>query len=76
MDSQQLDPGCYFLDAASQTDSIVSSTTNLGSRMPWLARSPDLSPIQSFLFMIAELLTLHHMPVTTVDELWNHVEAA
>ncbi|GFV51125.1 hypothetical protein TNCV_4744021 [Trichonephila clavipes] len=57
------------LDAASQTE--ASSMMKNVRLLPWPARSPDLSPIES-----AKRLARHHIPVTTVDKLWYHVEAA
>ncbi|GFU38571.1 uncharacterized protein TNCV_4391181 [Trichonephila clavipes] len=44
--------------------------------LPWPASSPDLSPIENVWSTVAERLARHHMPVTTVDELWYRVEAA
>ncbi|GFV92174.1 transposable element Tcb2 transposase [Trichonephila clavipes] len=39
-------------------------------------RLPDLSSIENDWFMVAERLTGHHTPVTSVDELRHRVEAA
>ncbi|GFT03429.1 transposable element Tcb1 transposase [Trichonephila clavipes] len=44
--------------------------------LPWPARSSDLLPIVNVWFMVAERLADHHMSVTTIDELWQLVEAA
>lgn len=44
--------------------------------LPWPARSPDLSPIENVWSMVAERLARHHSQVSTVDELWQRVEAA
>ncbi|GFW83761.1 transposable element Tcb1 transposase [Trichonephila clavipes] len=38
--------------------------------LPWLAHSPDLSPVKKVWSMVAECLARHHTSVTTVDELW------
>ncbi|GFV28505.1 hypothetical protein TNCV_3984561 [Trichonephila clavipes] len=40
------------------------------------ARSPYLSPIENVWSMVAKRLTRHYTPITTVDELGHHVEAA
>ncbi|GFW76717.1 transposable element Tcb1 transposase [Trichonephila clavipes] len=42
----------------------------------WPARLPDLSPIENAWSMVAERLSHHHTPVTTVDELLYRVETA
>ncbi|GFW46783.1 hypothetical protein TNCV_2981391 [Trichonephila clavipes] len=42
----------------------------------WLARSTDVLPIENVWSMGAVRLTRHHTIVTTVAELWHHVEAA
>ncbi|GFV19695.1 transposable element Tcb1 transposase [Trichonephila clavipes] len=42
--------------------------------LPWPARSPYLSPIENICSMVAQRLTHHHTPVTTVDEKWYRVE--
>ncbi|GFS65329.1 hypothetical protein TNCV_2451521 [Trichonephila clavipes] len=42
----------------------------------WPVRSPDVSPMEMFWSMFAERLARHHIPVTTVDELYHRVEAA
>ncbi|GFX06461.1 hypothetical protein TNCV_3016951 [Trichonephila clavipes] len=42
---------------------------------PWPVRSSDLSPIENVWSMVAERLSRHHTPVTTVGELWHRVEA-
>ncbi|GFW68198.1 transposable element Tcb1 transposase [Trichonephila clavipes] len=44
--------------------------------LSWPACSPYLSPIKNIWSMVAESLARHLTPVTTVDELWYHVEAA
>ncbi|GFX53708.1 transposable element Tcb1 transposase [Trichonephila clavipes] len=42
----------------------------------WLARSPDLSPIENMLSMVDQRLTLITPPAATPDRLWQCVEAA
>ncbi|GFX59960.1 transposable element Tcb1 transposase [Trichonephila clavipes] len=42
--------------------------------LPWLARSPDLSPTENVCSMVAKRLGRHHMPVTKVDELCYRVK--
>ncbi|GFT55063.1 uncharacterized protein TNCV_2325651 [Trichonephila clavipes] len=54
---------------------IFLDTANV-QLLPWPAGSPDLSPIENIPSMVAERLTGHHTPVTTVDELWHRVEAS
>ncbi|GFU88185.1 transposable element Tcb1 transposase [Trichonephila clavipes] len=49
--------------------------TEIVQMLPWPARSQDLSPIDNFRFMVAKRLARHHTPVTTVDVLWDRVEA-
>ncbi|KFM62927.1 Transposable element Tcb1 transposase, partial [Stegodyphus mimosarum] len=44
--------------------------------LPWLARSPDLSPIENMWSMIAERLTQITSQAATPDQLWQRVEAA
>ncbi|GFY13710.1 transposable element Tcb1 transposase [Trichonephila clavipes] len=44
--------------------------------LPWLARSPDLSPIEIMCYMVAERLTQITLPAATPDKLWQRVEAA
>ncbi|GFT24698.1 transposable element Tcb1 transposase [Trichonephila clavipes] len=44
--------------------------------LPWLARSPDLLPIQNMWSMIAQRLTQITPPAATPDQLWQRVEAA
>ncbi|GFV52200.1 hypothetical protein TNCV_5071211 [Trichonephila clavipes] len=36
--------------------------------LTWPVRSPGLSPIENFWFMLAKRLVRHHTPVTAVDE--------
>ncbi|GFX95736.1 transposable element Tcb1 transposase [Trichonephila clavipes] len=43
--------------------------------LPW-ARSPDLSPIESMWYMVAQRLTQITPPAPTPDQLWQRVEAA
>ncbi|GFS72053.1 transposable element Tcb1 transposase [Trichonephila clavipes] len=42
----------------------------------WPARSPDLSPIENMLSMVAYRLTQITPPAATPDQLWQRVEAA
>ncbi|GFV66733.1 transposable element Tcb1 transposase [Trichonephila clavipes] len=42
----------------------------------WLARSPDLSPIENMRSMVAQRLTQITPPSATPDQLWHVVEAA
>ncbi|GFS52869.1 transposable element Tcb1 transposase [Trichonephila clavipes] len=44
--------------------------------LPWLARSPDLSPIENMWSMVAQRLTQITPPAATPDQLWQRVEAA
>ncbi|PRD27111.1 UNVERIFIED_CONTAM: hypothetical protein NCL1_36258 [Trichonephila clavipes] len=44
--------------------------------LPSPVRSPDISPTENVLSMVAERLARHHMRVTTVDEVWYRAEAA
>ncbi|GFU91723.1 transposable element Tcb1 transposase [Trichonephila clavipes] len=44
--------------------------------LPWPARSPDLSPIESMWSMDAQRLTQIKPPAATSDQLWQRVEAA
>ncbi|GFS95602.1 transposable element Tcb1 transposase [Trichonephila clavipes] len=44
--------------------------------LPWMARSPDLSPIENIWSMVAQRLTHITPSATTPDQLWQHVEAA
>ncbi|GFT04841.1 transposable element Tcb1 transposase [Trichonephila clavipes] len=44
--------------------------------LPWLARSPDLSPIENMWSMVAQRLTQITPPAATQDQLWQRVEAA
>ncbi|GFX96175.1 hypothetical protein TNCV_2290641 [Trichonephila clavipes] len=39
-------------------------------------RSPHLSPIEIVWCMVAERLTCHRTPASTIDDLWHCVEAA
>ncbi|GFV07353.1 transposable element Tcb1 transposase [Trichonephila clavipes] len=43
---------------------------------PWLARSPDLSPIENMWSMVAQRLTQITPPLATPDQLWQRMEAA
>ncbi|GFW17312.1 transposable element Tc1 transposase [Trichonephila clavipes] len=43
--------------------------------LPWPARSPDLSPMENMLFMVAQRLTQITPPAATPDQLWQRVEA-
>ena len=43
--------------------------------LPRPARSPDLSPIENIWSWVVERLSRHHLPATTIDELWHRVEA-
>ncbi|GFV52555.1 transposable element Tcb1 transposase [Trichonephila clavipes] len=42
----------------------------------WLARSPDLLPIENIWSMVAQQLTKITPPAATPDQLWQRVEAA
>ncbi|GFX97462.1 transposable element Tcb1 transposase [Trichonephila clavipes] len=44
--------------------------------LPWLARSPDLSPIENMWSMVAQRLTQITPSAATPDQLWQRVEAA
>ncbi|GFW18855.1 transposable element Tcb1 transposase [Trichonephila clavipes] len=44
--------------------------------LPWLARSPDISPIENMWSMVAQRLTQITTPAATPDQLWQRVEAA
>ncbi|GFY33603.1 transposable element Tcb1 transposase [Trichonephila clavipes] len=44
--------------------------------LSWPARSPDLSPIENMLSMVAQRLTQITLPAATPDQLWQRVEAA
>ncbi|GFX85288.1 transposable element Tcb1 transposase [Trichonephila clavipes] len=44
--------------------------------LPWLARSPDLTPIENTWSMVAQRLTQITLPAATPDQLWHRVEAA
>ncbi|GFX78155.1 transposable element Tcb1 transposase [Trichonephila clavipes] len=44
--------------------------------LPWLARSPDLSPIENMWSMVAQRLTQITPSATSPDQLWQSVEAA
>ncbi|GFX10558.1 transposable element Tcb1 transposase [Trichonephila clavipes] len=44
--------------------------------LPWLARSPDLSPIENMWSTVAQRLTQITPPAATPDQLWQRVEAA
>ncbi|GFU79140.1 transposable element Tcb1 transposase [Trichonephila clavipes] len=43
--------------------------------LSWASHSPDLSPIENVWSMVAKQLTHRHAPITTINELWHHVEA-
>ncbi|GFU87885.1 transposable element Tcb1 transposase [Trichonephila clavipes] len=64
--------------ARQHIDGIVRTFLDLKNvrLLPWPARSPDLSPIENILSMVAERLARHHTPVTVVDELRHRAEAA
>ncbi|GFV77600.1 transposable element Tcb1 transposase [Trichonephila clavipes] len=44
--------------------------------LPWLARSPVLSPIENMSSMVAQRLTQITPPAATPDQLWQRVEVA
>ncbi|GFV77781.1 glycerol-3-phosphate acyltransferase 1, mitochondrial [Trichonephila clavipes] len=44
--------------------------------LPWLARSPDLSPIENTWSVVAQRLTQITSPAATPYQLWQRVEAA
>ncbi|GFT56021.1 transposable element Tcb1 transposase [Trichonephila clavipes] len=44
--------------------------------LPWLARSPDLSPIENMWSMVPQRLTQITPLAATPDQPWQHVEAA
>ncbi|GFV91676.1 transposable element Tcb1 transposase [Trichonephila clavipes] len=44
--------------------------------LPWLVRSPHLSPIENIWSMVAQRLTQITPPAATPDQLWQRVEAA
>ncbi|GFU70900.1 transposable element Tc1 transposase [Trichonephila clavipes] len=44
--------------------------------LPWLARSPDLSPIENMWSMVPQRLTQIIPPAATPDQLWQRLEAA
>ncbi|GFU77671.1 transposable element Tcb1 transposase [Trichonephila clavipes] len=44
--------------------------------LPWLASSPDLSPIENMWSMVAQRLTQITPPAATPYQLWQRVEAA
>ncbi|GFX24232.1 tolloid-like protein 2 [Trichonephila clavipes] len=44
--------------------------------LPWLSRSPDLSPMENMWSMVAQRLTQITPPAATPDQLWQRVEAA
>ncbi|GFX85672.1 transposable element Tcb1 transposase [Trichonephila clavipes] len=43
--------------------------------IPWLARSPDLSPIENMWSMVVQRLTQITPPLATPDQLWQRVGA-
>ncbi|GFW32807.1 transposable element Tcb1 transposase [Trichonephila clavipes] len=43
--------------------------------LPWIARSPDPSPIENMWFMVAQRLTQITSPAATPEQLWQRVEA-
>ncbi|GFX51697.1 integrase catalytic domain-containing protein [Trichonephila clavipes] len=53
-----------------------SSSCDSIKLLPWLARSPDLSPIENMWFMVAQRLTQITPAVATPDQFWQRVEAA
>ncbi|GFV63120.1 transposable element Tcb1 transposase [Trichonephila clavipes] len=44
--------------------------------LPWLARSLDLSPIENMRSMVGHRLTQITPSAATLDQLWQHAEAA
>ncbi|GFW89016.1 transposable element Tcb1 transposase [Trichonephila clavipes] len=44
--------------------------------LPWLALSPDISPIENMWSMVAQRLIQITSPAATPDQLWQRVEAA
>ncbi|GFU96787.1 transposable element Tcb1 transposase [Trichonephila clavipes] len=44
--------------------------------LPWLARSPDLLPIENMWSMVSQRLNQITPPAVTPDQLWQRVEAA
>ncbi|GFU88824.1 transposable element Tcb1 transposase [Trichonephila clavipes] len=44
--------------------------------LPWLARCPDLSPVENMWSMVVQQLTNITPPAATPDQLWQRVEAA
>ncbi|GFV24127.1 transposable element Tcb1 transposase [Trichonephila clavipes] len=44
--------------------------------IPWLTRSPDLSPIENMWSIVAQRLTQIIFPAATPDQLWQRMEAA
>ncbi|GFS81304.1 transposable element Tcb1 transposase [Trichonephila clavipes] len=44
--------------------------------LPWPVHSPDLSPIENMLSMVAQRLTQITPPAATPDQFWQRVEAA
>ncbi|GFV30185.1 transposable element Tcb1 transposase [Trichonephila clavipes] len=51
-------------------------SNNLIELLPWLARSPDLSPIENMWSVVAQRLTQITPPAATPDQLWQRVETA
>ncbi|GFU66530.1 transposable element Tcb1 transposase [Trichonephila clavipes] len=50
--------------------------TNQIELLPWLACSPDLSPIENMCSMHGQQLARDAPPIATPDQLWQYVEAA
>ena len=44
--------------------------------LPWIALSPDMSPIENILSWVTERLDRHPSPGTMVDKVWHRLEAA
>ncbi|GFU60046.1 transposable element Tcb1 transposase [Trichonephila clavipes] len=74
-----------FATAIFQQDNVRPHVTRIVQRffvnhqielLPWLACSPDLSPIESMWSMVAQRLTQITPPAATPDQLWQLAEAA